>query len=537
MAWNLFGYSIKREDEKLETIVPNTDMTEGGVEVLAGGALGGSYSIGLDMEQNAKTEADLVTKYRSIALQPEIQAAIEEIVNEAINIDPLEKSVEIILDDVDLPDKIKDMITEEFENILNILDFSDEGYDIFQRWYIDGRLHYIVVIDKENPGEGIQELQYIDPRKIQLVKEIDTSKSDKESGTQLRSVKNEYYVYNDSGFSTAKNLNYTAARNYGADTKIAKDSVARVTSGLMDETNKFVLSYLHRAIKPLNQLRILEDATIIYTLTRAPERRVFYIDVGNMPKAKAEQYILDMMHQHKNKLQYNSSTGEISDARKMMTMTEDLWFPRRGGERITEVDQLAGGAQLTDNGNLEYYNKKLQKSLGVPMSRLEPETQFTFGKPTEVSREEVKFAKWVRRLRNRFSGLFDRLLEQQLVLKGIIEPGEWEEIKDNIRYDFMKDNHFEELKEAEIIKERILTLEAVEPHIGVYFSKDWARRNILYMSDDDIEDQNKQIEKEKREEEGEPENEQVNDQDNSDDEQDTEDDNVHKIVISTDQNK
>lgn len=500
---SLFGYSIVRDEEdEVQTIIAPEQVDDGGISVTGGsqyGAMGGSYSLMMEMDQVTKNEAELVTKYRSIALQPEISAAVEEITNEAINVSDVDKVVEIILDDVEVPDKVKEYIQEEFDELLNLLDFSDNAYDIFSRWYIDGRLNYLVVIDEEHPSEGIKKLQYVDPRKIQLVREIEDSKIDKTSGAVIKSIKNEYYIYSDNAFA-GKN-NWGGGGNMGQSIKIAKDSVARVTSGLMDENNKFVLSYLHKTIKPLNQLRMLEDASVIYTLTRAPERRIFYVDVGNLPKAKAEQYLHDMMARHKNKLQYNSSTGEITDARRFMTMTEDFWFPRREGNRSTEVDQLAGGASLLDNGNLEYFNKRLQKATGVPLSRLETDSTFSFGRPSEITKEELKFAKFVRRLRTRFSILFDRLLEQQLVLKGIIAPEEWEDIKDAIRYDFMKDNYFEELKNAEILKERLSTLGEVTDYIGTYYSKDWVMRNVLQMSDDDIEEQQKQITKEREKDE------------------------------------
>lgn len=327
---------------------------------------------------------------------------------------------------------------------------------------------------------------------------MDKKENDKHSGIPIKKVKNEYYMYSENGFgSSNKDGVQSGTQGY----KISKDSIARITSGQMSENNSLVLSYLHGAIKPLNQLRMLEDATIIYTLTRAPERRVFYIDVGNLPKSKAEQYIRDMMVRHKNKLQYNSATGEIGDSRKMMTMTEDFWFPRRGGERTTEVDTMAGGsaAGLTSDENLQFFQRKLFKALKVPLSRLEPETMYSFGRVSEITRDEMKFGKFIKRMRSRFAGIFTQMLEKQLILKGIMTPEEFAEIKNELRYDFIQDNYFEELKEAEINRERLTTLREVEEHIGTYYSRNWVRKNVLRMSEEDIKDMEKEIEAEAKE--------------------------------------
>jgi hypothetical protein len=494
----LFGFEIRREEDKedkqpLSFVEPNND--DGALTV--GTALGGSYGMLLDMEGAAKTESELVTKYRTMLIQPEISQAVDEVINEAISIDSHEKVVEIVLDDTNLPDKVKDRISEEFEEILRILDFSNNGYDIFQKFYVDGRLNYHIIFDEKNLKEGIIELRYIDPRKIRLVKELNEKEKDPHSGMPVKKVKKEYYLYSENGFGTNKSSSYNNQTTAGY--RISKDSIARVTSGLMNENNSMVLSYLHPAIKPLNQLRMLEDATVIYTLTRAPERRIFYIDVGNLPKAKAEQYLHDMMVRHKNKLQYDSTSGDITDARRFMTMTEDFWFPRRGGDRSTEVDILAGGnAQaLSGDENLQYFQRKLYKSLRVPVTRLEPETMATFGRVSEISRDELKFSKFIRRLRTRFSGLFDTCLEKQLVLKGIITPEEWKDIKDKIRYDFMKDNYFEELKQSEILREKLSSLRDIEEQIGKYFSREWVVKNVLFMSDDDFREMQRQMDKEK----------------------------------------
>ena len=497
----LFGFEIKRAEEKENDIpVSFAEPQNDDGAITVGNALGGFYSTILDLEGTAKTESELVTKYRGMAMQPEISQAVDEIVNESINIDIDDDVVEIVLDDTDLPDKVKGKLTEEFESVLRLLDFSNQGYDIYSKFYVDGRLNYHVIIDADNIKDGIKELRYVDPRKLKLIREIDKKDKDKHSGLPVKKIKAEYYMYSENGFGgDAKSTSASGTTGF----KIAKDSIARITSGQMSENNALVLSYLHGAIKPLNQLRMLEDATIIYTLTRAPERRVFYIDVGNLPKSKAEQYIRDMMVRHKNKLQYNSSTGEISDSRKMMTMTEDFWFPRRGGERTTEVDTMAGGsaAGLSGDENLQYFQRKLFKSLKVPLSRLEPETMYSFGRVSEITRDEMKFGKFIKRMRARFSGIFTQILEKQLILKGIMTPEEFSEIKNLLRYDFITDNYFEELKEAEINRERLTTLREVEEHIGTYYSRNWVRKNILRMSEEDIKEMEKEISKEAENEE------------------------------------
>ena len=456
--------------------------------------MGGFYGTMLDMEGTAKTESELVTKYRGMSMHPEIAQAIDEVVNEAINVDTDDKVVEIVLEDTDMPSKVQDKVREEFDNILALLDFRNSAYDIFGKFYVDGRLNYHMMIDPDDIKRGITELRYVDPRKIKLIREMDKKDKDPHSGIPVKKVKSEYFMYSENGFTSGSSMAQGSAGTTGF--KIAKDSVARITSGQLNENNSLVLAHIHPAIKPLNQLRMLEDATVIYTLTRAPERRIFYIDVGNLPKSKAEQYLRDMMTRHKNKLQYNASTGEVSDARKMMTMTEDFWFPRRGGERSTEVDVMAGGSSqaLSTDENMQYFQRKLYKSLKVPLSRLEPETMYSFGRVSEITRDEMKFAKFVRRIRARFAGIFTIMLEKQLVLKGIMTPEEFKQIKNSIRYDFVKDNYFEELKQSEIIRERMTTLRDVEEHVGTYYSREWVIQNILQMTEEEMEKMKQQME-------------------------------------------
>jgi len=494
----IFGFEIRRpEDEKGQEPVSFAEpQNDDGAITVSGNVLGGFYNTILDMEGSAKSESELVTKYRAMAMQPEIAQAIDDIVNEAISVDVNEQVVEISLQETELPEKVKEKISEEFYQILALLDFSNNAYDMFSKFYVDGRLNYHIVIDPKNLKKGVTELRYVDPRKLKLIREVDKKDKDPHSGAPVKKVKNEYYLYSDSGFGA------TSASGSTTGFRIAKDSVARVTSGLMNENNSLVLSHLHPAIKPLNQLRMLGDATVIYTLTRAPERRIFYIDVGNLPKNKAEQYLRDMMTRHKNKLQYNASTGEISDSRKMMTMTEDFWFPRRGGERSTEVDTLAGGSAqgLSTDENLQYFQRKLYKALKVPISRLEPETMYAFGRTGEITRDEVKFSKFIRRIRTRFSFLFNIILEKQLILKGILTPEEFDEIVNDIRYDFMQDNYFTELKETEILRERLTTLRDIEEQIGKYYSKKWVVTNVLQMTEEEYKEIQDEIEFEKSQE-------------------------------------
>ena len=482
----IFGFDIKRGEDDTTLPVSFAEPSNDDGAITVGNALGGFYNTILDMEGSAKTESDLITKYRSMAMQPEISQAIDDVVNEAISVDTNDRVVDISLGETDLSDKIKKAIVKEFDNVLALFDFTNNSYDMFQKFYVDGRLNYHIIIDPEDVKKGVIELRYVDPRKLKLIREVDKKQKDPHSGIPVKKIKNEYYMYSESGFQNTTTGGSSAPASSTSGIKISKDAIARVTSGLMNENNSLVLSHLHPASKALNQLRMLEDAVIIYTLTRAPERRIFYIDVGNLPKNKAEQYLRDMMARHKNKLQYNSSTGEMTDSRKMLTMTEDFWFPRRGGERSTEVDTLAGGNApgLSSNENLEYFQRKLFKALKVPLSRLEPEAMASFGRTSEITRDELKFGKFIRRIRNRFSWVFSMVLEKQLVLKGILTPEEFNEIKNDIRYDFVKDNYFEELKESEILRERLNTLRDISDYTGKYFSHQWITANVLQMTEE-----------------------------------------------------
>jgi hypothetical protein len=395
-----------------------------------------------------------------------------------------------VLDDLDQPEKIKKAIKEEFHTILRLLNYKHMAQDIFRRYYIDGRLYYNVLIDKENPIAGIKELRYIDPRKLRKVREI-KKKKDERTGAEIIDVYNEYYIYNDKVVSGSSS-------NYGpVGVRITLDSIVSVVSGLMDSRRAVVLSYLHKAIKPLNQLRMIEDATVIYRISRAPERRIFYIDVGNLPKLKAEQYLRDIMVKYKNKLVYDAQTGEVRDDRKFLSMMEDFWLPRREGGKGTEITTLPGGQNLGELEDVKYFQKKLYNSLSVPISRLEPNQGFSIGRVAEVTRDELKFAKFVDRLRNKFSDIFNQALRVQCVLKGICTADEWDQFKEHIHYDFIKDNNFSELKDAELMRERLSLLSAVDPYTGRYFSQAWIQRNVLRLTDDQIKEMQNEIDEEK----------------------------------------
>lgn len=485
----LFGFEISRKkqqetDDSNKTFTP--PQNDDGAVTISSGSYYGTY---VDLDGTVRNELELITRYREMSMQPEIETAIDEIVNEAIVNADSGKAIEVNTDDLKQPETIKKKIRDEFDFILKLLNFGNMGHDIFRRWYIDGRMFYHIVIDESKPGTGIQELRYIDPRRIRKIREIQKTK-DPKTGMEIIKRQNEYYLYNERGVIGAHS-------NLGA--KIAVDSIVNVNSGLMDSKRTMVLSYLHKAIKPLNQVRMVEDATVIYRLSRAPERRVFYVDVGNMPTIKAEQYLRDVMVKYRNKLVYDSSTGEIKDDRKHLSMLEDFWLPRREGSRGTEITTLPGGANLGELEDVKYFEKKLYKALNVPVSRLEQQQGFSLGRTTEITRDELKFTKFVQRLRNKFSTLFDDLLRVQLILKKVCTEEEWKEFKEDIWYDFKKDNNFNELKEAELLTNRLTLLQVVDPYVGRYYSKEWVRKNVLMQTDEDIEEIDEQIAREAEE--------------------------------------
>ena len=488
--FSLFGFTISRQQDEEEKVVQQSfapPTTDDGALTITSAAYYGTY---VDLDGTAKNEVELISRYREMAMQPEIESAIDDIVNEAICQDDDGKNIDIVLDNLKQPEKIKKAIKEEFETIVRLFNYNNMAHDIFRRYYVDGRMFYHVIIDRENPTAGIKELRYIDPRKLRKVREIKKRK-DERTGVEVMDVVNEYYIYNDKVVSGSSS-------NYGpVGVRITVDSIISVVSGLMDSRRAVVLSYLHKAIKPLNQLRMIEDATVIYRISRAPERRIFYIDVGNLPKLKAEQYLRDIMVKYKNKLVYDANTGEVRDDRKFMSMMEDFWLPRREGGKGTEITTLPGGQNLGELEDVKYFEKKLYKSLNVPISRLEPNQGFSIGRVAEVTRDELKFSKFVDRLRNKFSEVFDRALRIQCVLKGICTAEEWEEFKENIYYDFIKDNNFTELKDAELMKERLSLLSEIDPYTGRYFSQAWIQRNVLRMNDDDIKTMTKEMEDEK----------------------------------------
>ena len=506
----LFGFEINRKVQApLESFAPPVN-DDGAVIVAAGGA----YGTYIDLDGTARTESELVSKYREIALEADIERAIDDIVNEAIDTDA-EKIVEINLDKIKYSDNVKERIREEFETITELLSFHNEAYDLFKRWYIDGRMYFHAIIDEKNPRQGIKELRYIDPRKIRKIREV---KKKTKGDTTVAYANREYYVYNERNFMPAggnAGLPMDAGATNGV--KIASDSIIHVTSGLMDKNNSFVYSYIQKAIRPLNQLRTLEDATVIYRISRAPERRIFYIDVGNLPKIKAEQYMRDMMTKHKNRLVYDATTGEVRDDRKYMTMLEDYWLPRREGNRGTEITTLPSGQNLGEMADVTYFQQKLYQSLNVPVSRLQSSAEiFSLGKATEISRDEVKFVKFVGRLRKRFSHLLMKALEKQLILKGIVSESDWVELSNQINFDFAIDSHFEEFKDTEILQSRLANLTEVQPFIGKYFSEEWVKKNILHQTEKEIEDMMAQINAEgtnQPEPEPEPPEEQPSDQD------------------------
>ena len=495
----LFGFSIEDKEKKSASIVsPVPQNNEDGVDNYISSGFYGQY---VDIEGVYRTESDLIKRYREMALHPECDGAIEDVVNEAIVSDLYDSPIEIELSNLNASDKLKSAIRSEFKYIKEILDFDKKSHEIFRNWYVDGKLFYLKVIDAKKPQEGIKELRYIDPMKIKYIRQ--EKKKDKtnpllpSNGENFRSISpelDEYFLYNPSPNYPANT--YSGGGNQKSSVKIAKDSITYCSSGLVDRNKGTVLSYLHKAIKALNQLRMIEDSLVIYRLSRAPERRIFYIDVGNLPKVKAEQYLREVMSRYRNKLSYNANTGEVRDDRKFMSMMEDFWLPRREGGRGTEITTLPGGQNLGELSDIEYFQKKLYRSLGVPESRIAAEGGFNLGRSSEILRDELKFAKFVGRLRKRFANMFTDMLKTQLLLKNIVSVEDWDSISDHIQYDFLYDNQFAELKESELMNERLGILATIEPYIGKYYSNEYVRRKVLRQTDAEMIEIDEQIEDE-----------------------------------------
>jgi len=485
-GFKLFGFEIKRskadenEDKKLKSVVPHTSDDGAGYVTASAGHFGQFIDIDGD---RAKDNHQLIMKYRGVAVHPEVDAAIEDIINEAVVTDDDEDSIAIDLDDVEASDKIKKQVIEEFNNVLSMLNFAENGHDLFRRWYVDGRLYHHLILNESNAKEGIRDIRFIDSTKIRKVKEIN-KKKDPVTGADLIENVNEYYIYQEKPGQQTNGV------------KFSLDSISYVTSGLLDETRRKVVSHLHKAIKPINQLRMMEDSLVIYRLARAPERRIFYVDVGNLPKGKAEEYMKNIMTKYRNKLVYDAQSGELRDDRKHMSMLEDFWLPRKEGGRSTEITTLPGGENLGQIDDIIYFQKRVYRALNVPLNRLEQEAQFSLGRATEIGRDEVKFQKFINRLRKRFSYLFLDILKKQLLLKKVITEDDWNEWKPNIRIDYNKDNHYSELKDAEVLRERMQTLDMMSQYIGTYFSREWVLKNVLRYNDQDIDELNKQIEAE-----------------------------------------
>jgi len=489
----LFGFQItrasKEKGEQASFVLPDP---EDGATTSAG-----FYSEFIDIEGQTKSESDLIRRYRSTSEHPECDLAIEDIVNESVNTDELKASVSLNVDNLPYSHKIKARVREEFQQVLHLLDFNNKAHDLFRRWYIDGRLHFHKIIDEEEPQKGIQELRYIDALKIKRVRKVDKDVTKK--GSPTVKVLEDYYVYNEGGAVSTSNTSSAI----GGTLKITADAIANCPSGLFDPSKALVRSYLHKAIKPVNQLRMIEDAVVIYRIARAPERRIFYIDVGNLPKVKAEQYLKDVMNRYRNKLVYNASTGEVKDDRQQMSMLEDFWLPRREGGRGTEITTLPGGSNLGEIDDILYFQKKLYRSLNIPISRLETESGFNMGRGAEITRDEVKFTKFVQKLRKKFNYLFNNILKTQLILKGVVAEEDWLSIKENLSYEYMKDGHYAEMRDMDLLKDRLDVLNTIEPFIGQYFSKKYVQKQVFRMSDDEIESMQKDIDSEPEPEEDE----------------------------------
>ena len=486
----LFGFQIVRKKPEQELPSFAAKVEEDGALVVSEGGAYGQY---VDLEGSVRNEAELVSKYREISMHPDIEMAVDDIINEAIVMDPKKEIVSLNLDDLKQPENIKKMILEEFDNTLELLEFNQHAYEIFRKWYVDGRLYYHAIIDEKTPRDGIKELRYVDPRKIRKIKTQRRARVNKTSSAMVNKTVEEFFIYNDKGFAKAPTQGSTYNDPGSQGIRIAVDAVVSISSGLVNVGGDMVIGHLQKAIKPLNQLKSMEDSLVIYRISRAPERRVFYIDVGNLPKMKAEQYLRDIMTRFKNRVVYDAQTGEIRDDRKHMTMLEDFWLPRREGGKGTEITTLPGGQNLGQMDDVVYFQRKLYKSLNVPVTRLDPEQSYNFGRATEISRDEVKFAKFVTRLRGKFSELFNKILEKQLILKGVITSEDWQEFKSNFKYEYSEDNHFSELRNTEILRDRVSMLRDIDDYTGKYYSHEWIRRNVLYQTEEDIKEIDEQI--------------------------------------------
>lgn len=476
---DVFGFEIKRRKPLQQVgsvIAPTPD--DGSTIV---NSAGGYYGLVIDLEGIIKNENDLIRRYRESAQYSDCDAAIEDIVNEAIVADANLKPVTVVLDDLKVSESIKTKIRDEFETVIKLLKFGQRGHDMFRQWYIDGRIYYHIILDDQSPKNGIVEMRLVDPRKIRKIKNVKKEKNDK--GVEVVKSIEEYYLYNDKGITEATT----------SGVKLSVDSVILTTSGLLDANTNMILSYLHKAIKPVNQLKMMEDALVIYRISRAPERRIFYIDVGNLPKVRAEQYVNDIMNKFRNKVVYDAATGEVKDNRQHLSLMEDFWMPRREGGKGTEITTLAGGQNLGQIEDIQYFQTKLLQALNVPLSRLQPQANFSLGRSSEITREEIKFNKFIERLRNRFAALFKDALRVQLIAKGIIRPEEWEDMSYNIRVDFQRDNHFTEMKNSEIYNNRISLLQNIDPYVGKYFSSNWIRKNVLMQTEDEIKEMDKEM--------------------------------------------
>lgn len=477
---NLFGFEITRKkEEQVVSIIPPT--SDDGSSIVSSG-LAGYYAVSLDLEGQIKNEMDLIKRYRDAAAYPDCDTAIEDIVNEAIVSDENDKQVSLNLDDLKVSNSIKNKIHESFEEILRLLKFDEMGHDIFRSWYIDGRIYYQILADQNNLSEGIKELRNIDPRKIKRIKDITKEKT--AAGVEVVKDIKEYFIYNDAGITN----------NTKSGVKLSLDSVVCTTSGKVEASSGITLSYLHKAVKPVNQLKMIEDALVIYRITRAPERRIFYIDVGSMPKVKAEQYVNDIMNRFRNKIVYDAHTGEVRDDKKHMSMIEDFWMPRREGGKGTEITTLQGGQNLGSLEDVNYFQQKLYSSMNVPLGRLQQQQGFSLGRSSEITRDEIKFGKFIGRLRKRFANLFLDALRVQLIFKDIITVEEWDDVRQYIRVDYKQDNFFTEFKETEILQQRVATLQGIEPYIGKFFSAKWVRKNVLRQTEEDMEEIDKENE-------------------------------------------